>query len=73
MYRSRRQAEAVMRSVSPENKTAPPDVSVKTLAVGNAVVSRITCHSQLETFIATIDDLLASVQVCEKVLRDVKR
>ncbi len=46
----------------------PPGLTVKTFRRGSSVVTIVRCEGRFETFLATINDLLAAVQVAEKVI-----
>lgn len=70
-HTSRRFAESIAKSVSPDNLKAPPNVIVKTQARGNMTTSIIKCE-RLETFITTIDDLLLCMDAAQKTLEEVK-
>jgi len=70
-HASRKFAESVAKSVSPDNLKAPPNVIVKTRARGNITTSIVKCE-RLETFIATIDDLLLCIDAAQKTLEEVK-
>jgi len=72
-YKNTKEAEAVAKAVSPDNVKVPPGLSVKTFRRKNEVLTHIECRTRLQTFIATIDDLLACVSVAEKALTAVKR
>jgi len=72
-YKNTKEAEAVAKAVSPDNVKVPPGLSVKTFRRKNEVLTHIECRARLQTFIATIDDLLACVSVAEKALTAVKR
>ena len=65
-YKNEREAEAVARAVSPDNVEVPPGLFVKTVRRGSKVFTSIECQTKLQTFIATIDDLLSCVSVAEK-------
>jgi tRNA threonylcarbamoyladenosine modification (KEOPS) complex Pcc1 subunit len=67
-YRAVREAEAIAKAVSPDNVKVPPGLSVKTVRRKNKVFTQIECATRLQTFIATIDDLLSHVSVAEKTL-----
>ena len=67
-YESGRDAEAVARAVSPDNVKAPPGLTVGTTRRGSRVITLVRCEGRLETFIATLDDLLMSVQVAERAV-----
>jgi len=71
-YKDAREAEAVASAVSPDNIKAPPGLSVKTTRRKNKVFTRIKCETRLQTFIATIDDLLACVSIAEKAFSALK-
>ena len=65
-YKNEREAEAVAKAVSPDNVKVPPGLFVKTTRRGSKVFTTIECETKVETFIATIDDLLSCVSVAEK-------
>jgi len=64
-------AEAVAKSVSPDNFTAPAGLQVETKREKNNVVTEIIFEGKLATFTATVDDLLFSVSTAEKTLQTV--
>jgi hypothetical protein len=64
-YKNAKEAEAVAKAVAPDNRKIPVGLTVQTLRKGNIVVTNITCETKLQTFMATIDDLLESVSVAE--------
>ena len=65
-HASRKFAESVAKSVSPDNLKAP-----RTRAKGNITTSIVKCE-RLETFITTIDDLLLCMDAAQKTLEEVK-
>jgi hypothetical protein len=65
-YKNAREAEAVAKAVSPDNVKVPPGLAVKTTRRGPKVFTAIECETKLETFMATIDDLLSCVSIAEK-------
>jgi tRNA threonylcarbamoyladenosine modification (KEOPS) complex Pcc1 subunit len=71
-YKTAREAEAVASAVTPDNVKVPPGLLVKTTRQKNKVFTQIECKTRLQTFIATIDDLLACVSVAEKALSTVE-
>ena len=71
-YKTLREAEAVANAVSPDNVKVPEGLSVKTMRQGKIVLTNIECKSRLQTFVATIDDLLSAVSVAERTLSAVK-
>jgi len=72
-YKTAKEAEAVARAVSPDNVRVPPGLFIKTTRRGVKVLTKIECKTRLETFIATIDDLLSAVSVAEKTLSVIKK
>lgn len=72
-YRTVKEAEAVAKAVSPDNMKVPSGLTIKTMRSGNGVVTRITCETKLQTFMATIDDLLESVSVAENAFAAAER
>jgi len=71
-YKSTKEAEAVEQAVSPDNVKVPLGLSIKTTKQGKRVLTQILCETKLETFIATIDDLLSAVSVAERAVSAVK-
>ena len=65
-YKNDREAEAVVKAISPDNVEVPPGLHIKTLRNGSIVQTYVDCQTRLQTLIATIDDLLACVSVAEK-------
>jgi len=65
-YKNEREAEAVAKAVSPDNVKVPAGLFVKTTRRGPKVFTTIECETKLETFMATIDDLLSCVSIAEK-------
>lgn len=71
-YKAAKEAETVANAVSPDNAKVPPGLSVRTTRQKNKVFTQIECKTRLQTFISTIDDLLACVSVAEKAFSAVK-
>ena len=67
-YRNKREAEAVAKAVSPDNQKLPRGLFVKTTSRESKVFTLVKCETKLQTFMATIDDLLGCVSVAEKAL-----
>ena len=72
-YRRLREAEAVANAVSPDNLKTPQGLKVKTTRQGNKVLTQIQCETKLQTFMATIDDLLSAVSVAERTISATKK
>jgi hypothetical protein len=71
-YDSEQEAEAVVKAVSPDNLKAPIGLKVETKRNDGSLYAVVCCEKSLETFIATLDDLLACISVAEKALGSVK-
>jgi len=71
-YKNEREAEAVAKAVSPDNFKVPRGLLIKTTHKGARVLTTVRCDLRLQTFIATIDDLLSCVSVAEKTFTAVK-
>jgi tRNA threonylcarbamoyladenosine modification (KEOPS) complex Pcc1 subunit len=61
-------ADSVAKAVSPDNLKVPQGLYVKTEQCEEKVITKIKCR-KLNTFIATIDDLLSSISIAEKTLK----
>ena len=72
-YKNEREAEAVAEAVSPDNVKVPAGLFIKTTRKGSEVFTTIECKTRLETFVATIDDLLSCVSVAEKAFSVAKK
>jgi hypothetical protein len=72
-YQNKREAEAVAQAVSPDNVKVPLGLSIKTTKKGSKVFTSVKCETKLQTFIATIDDLLCCVSVAEKAFLAAKK
>ncbi|MEM2465726.1 MAG: KEOPS complex subunit Pcc1 [Candidatus Bathyarchaeia archaeon] len=66
-------AEAVAKAVSPDNFKVPLGLSVETTRDGKSIITRINCRRKLQTFIATIDDLLFFISLAEKTLKAARK
>lgn len=71
-YKSKRGAKAVAQAVSPDNVKVPNGLFIKTKQIGSKVLTQIRCELKLQTFIATIDDLLCCIATAEKTFRAAK-
>ena len=67
-YETIREADAVARAVSPDNVKTPLGLAIKTTKQGKKVLTQIICETKLETFMATIDDLLSAVCIAERAV-----
>lgn len=72
VYGTEVEAEAVVKAVSPDNVKVPSGLSVETRRSNSRLLASVSCEKTLETFIATLDDLLACISVAEKAFETVK-
>jgi len=72
-YQNKREAEAVAKAVSPDNVKVPSGLAIRTTKKGSKVFTKVTCETKLQTFIATIDDLLCCVSIAEKAFSAAKK
>lgn len=72
-YDDEKTAAAITEAVSPDNLKAPSGLFVETTREGCCVVTVIRGEVKISTFISTIDDLLSSVCIAEKMLGVVKK
>jgi len=70
-YKNEREAGAVTKAVSPDNFEVPRGLFIKTIQKGTKVFTTVKCDLSLQTFMATIDDLLKCASVVEKVFTTV--
>ncbi len=69
---SKREAEALLRAISPDNLEAPPGLRVKARVSGCQLIAWIECRRGFGSFIATLDDLLDCLQAAERALQATK-
>ena len=72
VYDSEQGAEAVVQAVAPDNLKVPIGLKVKTDRNDSSLSAVVCCEKSLETFIATLDDLVACISVAERALGSVK-
>jgi hypothetical protein len=66
-------AKAVAMALSPDNLRTPTGLAVTTIQKRRKVITEIKCKGKMDTFIATIDDLLSSASIAENTLRATMR
>jgi len=67
-YECSRVSEAVAKALEPDNLRLPEGLVVSTRARGNKVDSVIELEGNMETLLATLDDLLACALTAETLL-----
>ncbi len=68
----RREAEAVVMSLSPDNLKVPAGLSVNAFRKGSKVIMRVTSMKGIDTMLATLDDLLASAELAREAINVAK-
>lgn len=68
-YKTCKEAETIVRAVSPDNLEVPLGLSIRTFNRRNVVISKIICRKGLETLISTINDLLECIQAAERAVK----
>lgn len=72
VYDSEQEAEAIVQAVAPDNLKVPIGLKVETERNDSSLSAVVRCEKSLETFIATLDDLLACISAAERALGSVK-
>jgi hypothetical protein len=72
VYENKEIANSIVKALLPDDRNAPPTLKLKTWSEGTKLNSEIECKGRFETFMSTIDDMLASIQVAEKNLEIIK-
>jgi len=72
LYDDEREAEAVAKALSADNRGLPENLVVKTERKNSGVWSYIRCEKSLGTFLATIDDLLRCASTAEQTILSCK-
>lgn len=67
-YEDKSTSEAVASSIQPDNLDTPEGVDVKTRRVGKRVESEIKVEGEIETLLATLEDLLSCTSTAERVI-----
>jgi len=65
-YNNEKIANSIAKALTPDDKFAPSYLKVRTWNEDGELNSKIECKDRFDTFISTIDDLLASIQAAEK-------
>lgn len=71
-YEDAKFAIAIAAAVSPDNLKTPSGMTLATMPKGNAVNTQLDFDGKMDTFIATIDDLLFCIIVAEKSLETLR-
>ena len=71
-YETRREAESIDKAISPDNIKVPLGLAIETKRKKCLFQATVKCEKTLNTFISTLDDLLACISVAEKTFQVVK-
>jgi hypothetical protein len=71
-YETENEAKAVCNAVSPDNVKVPVGLDVNTVRGKCCLLTSVQCKKSVETFIATLDDLLACISVAEQMFRAIQ-
>ena len=68
-YNDEKQAKSIHAGVSPDNCVVPRGLMIETIVEDNEVITLVNwTKKDPKTFISTIDDLLMSVQIAERIV-----
>jgi phosphoserine phosphatase len=68
-YRTEVAAKVIVGAVSPDNIPVPPGLSIKSSRREAKAETRVFCAKGVGTLLATLDDLLSSIQLAEKTIQ----
>jgi len=68
-YGTEATAEIIIGAISPDNFPVPPGLSIKSSRRKTEAETRVFCAKGFGTLLATLDDLLSSIQLAEKTIR----
>lgn len=72
VYETENEAKALCNAVSPDNVKVPAGLYVNTIRDKCCLLTSVQCKKSMETFIATLDDLLACISVAEQMFRAIQ-
>lgn len=67
-YQNQKQAEVVTKSLIPDNKPLPKNLSIDMSTEGREASIDVKCVCRVETFLSTIDDILACLSLTESLI-----
>jgi len=71
-YQTEKEAEAILKSLSPDNICLQPNSNIESTKVGVSVQFYIRC-SRIETLLATVDDLLMCLHMAEETINLIEK
>lgn len=69
-YQDERTAQTIANAISPDNITTDL-ISIKNYTEKNKLVITVQCKKSVGSLLATLDDILFSIQTAEKTLKEV--
>ncbi len=72
-YGNEKLVDAIARALIPDDRGAPPHLRIRTWSEKGKLNSEVECKGRFETFIATVDDILSSIQAGEKAIEAIER
>nr|MDO8078067.1 KEOPS complex subunit Pcc1 [Candidatus Freyarchaeota archaeon] len=67
-YGNQEHAETLTKSLIPDNKPLPRNMSIDMTARGGEAKIIVDCDCRVETLLSTIDDILASLYLAESLI-----
>ncbi|KXA89289.1 hypothetical protein AKJ57_05515 [candidate division MSBL1 archaeon SCGC-AAA259A05] len=67
-YKDESISRAVASSIQPDNLDAPENVDIETCRSGREVKTKVKVEGEIETLLATLEDLLACTSTAEKMI-----
>lgn len=67
-YKNQKQAEIVTKVLMPDNKPLPKNMSIDMSTEGREAKIDVKCVCRIETFLSTIDDILACLCLTESLI-----
>jgi hypothetical protein len=67
-YQNQKQAEVATKSLIPDNKPLPRNLSIDMFTTGSEANIDVECFCRVETFLSTIDDILACLCLTESLI-----
>ena len=72
-YGNEKKADAITGALIPDDRSAPPHLKIRTWSEKGRLNSEVECKGKFETFMATVDDILSSIQAGEKTIEMIER
>jgi len=73
LFEDAHMAEVMFKTLLPDNKPLPKGLKLSMKNVGEKLIIMVECEKGLNTFLSTIDDILASASLTEKTAELTRR